>query len=396
MKSKKKPNSTGSSPAPDSACDWDPLSEEVLRDQLLAHDQMRERCPVAYSDKMGWSVFRHDDVLQVLQDPSTFSSVVSDHPSVPNGFDPPRHTEYRRIIEPLFTAQKVHEFEPTCRRIAESVLKDIAGRQEIEFVCEFAERFAVRAQCAFLGWPEGLEAPLLQWLSRSQRATLSGDRAVLSDVADEFSKLVAERIVASQSPDNQGDGLTVLKLQTVTGSPLSQEEIVSLVRNLTVGEVATLSASLAIVVYELATSPEVQKRVRSQMDDLPYAIEETLRKHGPLLTNRRRTTCPVKLGDRHIDAGERITVMWPAANRDARIFDNPNDFQWDRPQDDNLLYGKGLHICPGAGLARLELLVALKALLNGTQWLKLNRDKAPRLASYPASGFATMPIVMER
>ena len=82
--------------------DWDPTAGDVLRDQRVAYDGMRERCPVAYSTVMGWSLFRHEDVVRVLHDHTTFSNAVSQHRSVPNGMDPPEHTAYRNIIETYF------------------------------------------------------------------------------------------------------------------------------------------------------------------------------------------------------------------------------------------------------------------------------------------------------
>ena len=72
--------------------DWDPREQAVLSDQIRAYDEMRRLCPVARSEYLGWSLFRHDDVMRVLLDHVTFSNVVSLHPSVPNGMDPPRHS----------------------------------------------------------------------------------------------------------------------------------------------------------------------------------------------------------------------------------------------------------------------------------------------------------------
>ena len=73
---------------------WDPQAPEVLRDQRAAYDQLRERCPLAHSDAQHWSVLRHAEVMQVLGDHATFSSAVSAHPAVPNGYDQPLHTQY--------------------------------------------------------------------------------------------------------------------------------------------------------------------------------------------------------------------------------------------------------------------------------------------------------------
>ena len=111
--------STENRPAPD----WDPTAPEVLRDQRAAYDAMRRRCPVAYSEFLGWSLFRHEDVLRVLLDHETFSNAVSRHLSVPNGMDPPEHTAYRRLIEPFFSAEPVAAFEPVCREIAANLTR---------------------------------------------------------------------------------------------------------------------------------------------------------------------------------------------------------------------------------------------------------------------------------
>ncbi len=103
--------------------DWDPRSAEALHDQLAVYDQMREHCPVAYSEFMQWSLFRHEDVLRVLNDHQTFSNAVSRHLSVPNGMDPPEHTPYRRIIEPYFAPDRMEAFEPVCREIVVDLVR---------------------------------------------------------------------------------------------------------------------------------------------------------------------------------------------------------------------------------------------------------------------------------
>ena len=116
------------SPANRPAPDWDPTAPEVLRDQRAAYDAMRRRCPVAYSEFLGWSLFRHEDVLRVLLDHETFSNAVSRHLSVPNGMDPPEHTAYRRLIEPFFSAERVAAFEPVCREIAANLTRLLSAR----------------------------------------------------------------------------------------------------------------------------------------------------------------------------------------------------------------------------------------------------------------------------
>lgn len=374
--------------------DWDPQSPEVQRDQRAAYDQMRQRSPVAYSEFMGWSLFRHEDVMRVLLDHQTFSSGVSRHLSVPSGMDQPEHTEYRRTIEPYFSSERMRAFEPLCRRIAVEVVKDLAARGEVEFVAEVALPFAVRVQCGFLGWPEFLHSTLLQWMRKSHAATLTQDREALSNAGREFEgiidHLLETRRQAASGPET--DLTAALMHETVWGRPLSNEELASILRNWTAGEIGTISAAVGILAQFLAVHPEVQRTLRADPALLPPAIEEILRIHGPLVSNRRVTTRDVEIGGRAIKAGERITLMWISANRDERVFEQPDEFRLNRDYSKNLLWGAGIHVCPGAPLAKMEMRVFMEELLARAPDLRTILERPLTNAVYPASGFASLPL----
>ena len=143
--------------------DWDPTAATVLRDQPAAYDDLRRRCPVAWSEQLGWSLFRHEDVTRVLEDHETFSNKVSKHRSVPNGMDPPEHTAYRAAIEPCFSPDRMNRFEPVCRSIAAGLLEPLVAGGSAECMEEFAVPFALRCQCEFLGWPSSLAEPIRNW-----------------------------------------------------------------------------------------------------------------------------------------------------------------------------------------------------------------------------------------
>lgn len=376
--------------------DWDPKSAAVLRDQRAAFDEMRGRCPVAYSDLLGWSLFRHEDVVCVLNDPDTFSSAVSRNLSVPNGMDPPEHGQYRRVIERYFAPQAMQAFEPQCRSIAADLVRSLRGRVELELMGDFAHPFAVRVQCAFLGWPASMHEPLRLWAQKNHAATLAQDRPAMADIAREFAGYVMGLLQLRRDagiPGNQ-DVITSLTSQQVKGRPLNDEEITSILRNWTVGEISTIAAAVGVVAQYLAEHTDLQQQVRTQRALLPDAIEEILRLYGPLLANRRVTTRAVEIGGRTIGAGERISLNWVAANRDGRVFTDPQSLRLDRDASANLLYGAGIHVCPGAPLARMELRVAAQALLDGTTGIDLIALRPPTSAVYPASGFATLPLQM--
>ncbi|MFO1207287.1 MAG: cytochrome P450 [Burkholderiales bacterium] len=374
--------------------DWDPRSEAVMRDQRAAYDAMRERCPVAFSDYLQWSVFRHEDVMRVLNDPVTFSNATSRHLSVPNGMDPPEHTAYRSVIEPYFEPARMQAFEPACRTIAADLVQALLGREEVEAIADLGQSFAVRIQCAFLGWPADLHEPLRVWTRKNQEATLAQDRDAMNAVARELTGYVEELLRERRGQGAQGpDDITtsLLRLE-VSGKPLRDEEIVSILRNWTVGEVGTISASVGILAHFLAQHPERQRELRAQPALLPMAIDEILRLHGPLVANRRITTRPVEIGGRKLDAGERLSLIWVSANRDGRAFDAPDTFRLDRDPAQNLLYGAGIHVCPGAPLASLELRVLMEELLRRTQRIEPVAGRPPTLATYPASGFSELPL----
>jgi len=376
--------------------DWDVRSEAVQRDQVAAYDAMREHCPVAYSDFLGWSLFRHEDVVRVLNDPQTFSSVVSSRRAIPSGMDPPEHTAYRQVVERFFTPQIVAAFEPRCREIAASCFQRLTGRGEVEFNGQFAQPLAVALQCAFLGWPAHMHEPLHLWMLKNHGATFALDRSALAEVAREFEDYVDELLQARRAAGDEatGDLTTTLLRQKVAGRPLTDEEIVSILRNWTAGEVGTISAALGILAWFLAVHPDVQRQLRADLSLVPAAIEEILRLHGPLVANRRLTTRSVEIGGRKIAAGERISLNWIAANRDGRVFEQPGEFQLQRDQSRNLLYGAGIHACPGAPLARLEMRLALEELLSSTSRIEPQPDRPPQQAKYPASGYCPLPLIV--
>ncbi|WP_315928245.1 cytochrome P450 [Mesorhizobium sp. SP-1A] len=376
--------------------DWDPRSGNVLSNQIAAYDVMRDRCPVAYSDYLGWSLFRHDDLVRALDDHQTFSNVVSSHLSVPNGMDPPRHTAYRQLIERHFDPARVDAFEPRCRTISVNLVSGLEKGVEIELVTQLAQRFAVQIQCAFLGWPDSLHEPLLRWVRKNHEATLARNSCAMAAIALEFDgyiRLLLEmrREAGAAAPD---DITTSLLQERIGDRPLNHEEIVSILRNWTVGELGTITACVGILAHYLAENPGLQQRLREEPDLLPAAIDEILRMHGPLISNRRMTTRPVEIGGRRIAAGERITLMWASANRDEAVFGDPDEFRADRDPAQNLLYGRGLHVCPGAQLARLELRVLVEELLKQTRHIALAPGLAPAIAVYPASGFSELPMIL--
>ena len=384
--------------SPHTGDDWDPRAPHVLADQIAAYDELRGRCPVAHSEYLGWSVLRHDDVVAVLQDHETFSNVVSDRLTVPNGMDPPEHTEYRRINDKYFTPDRMAAFEPRCREIARGLLAQLPDEGDVDLMHAVARTYALRVQSAFLGWHVELEEPLRAWVRKNHEATLARDRTAMAAIALEFDGYIRDLLAERRALGDEAphDITTELMGDTVFGRPVTDEELVSLLRNWTVGELSTIAASVGIIAEFLASRPEVQEQLRGAPELVERATDEILRIHAPLIANRRVTTRPATLRNRELDAAERVTVIWPAANRDPEVFGDPDEFRLDRDPELNLVYGTGVHYCPGAPLARLELALVTTELLTAFDLAPAKSAAEPVRAIYPASGFAELPLHVTR
>ena len=388
------PDKLTAPPPPPHETDWDPASPDVHRDQRAAYDAMRERCPVARSAPAQWTVFGHADVGRVIRDHNTFSSVVSTRVAVPNGMDPPEHTLYRDIVDRYFTTALVEAFEDSCREIAAAGIREAVATGRVDLMASLALPFAARVQCAYLGWPIDMHRDLIAWLARNRAAILARDRAALDAAAADLTLMVRQLIDARRSTptDAPRDLTDALTRETAHGRPLDLDTMVSILRNWTVGEIGTIASSVGIIAEFLARHPAWQDRLRQEPSLLPEAIDEVLRIHGPLVSNRRVTTREVQVGARTLPAGAAVTINWISANRDPRVFEAPDEFRLGRNRDDNLLYGDGIHVCPGAGLARMELRVITEELLRATREIALVADTPPALADPPASGFSSLPV----
>jgi cytochrome P450 len=371
---------------------WEPLSEPVLADQRAAYDRMRAACPVAESAR-GVTLFGHADVVAAAADPATFSSAASAHRMVPNSLDPPEHTAFRAIIDPFFTPERMAALEPRVRRIAHEIVGALPRGATVDAVTDIGYPFAVRAQADWLGW-QGIEDELLAWMAENHAATRSKDRSRTAAVAAAFDEIVLAQVrrrrqLRSAAPK---DPTTELLEVTVNGELLPDADIVSILRNWTAGDLGSIAAALGVVVHFLAAHAELQERLRAGQGNLAAAIDEMLRIDDPFLVNRRVTTAATRIAGFVLEPGTRIYLNWTSANRDERVFGDPDAYRPEEHAPQNLVYGTGIHACPGRPLATLELVVAVQTLLVMTARLELAADAEPVRETYPLGGWRRVPV----
>ena len=326
--------------------DWEPRSDAVQADQVASYDAMRERCPIAYDGNDSWTVFGHADTVAIVDDVVTYSNAVSRHLQIPNGIDGERHREYRRLVDAYFTDDRLADFEPALRRICADLVASVSRGAEVDFMAAVAEPFANDVTRAFMGWPDSLRAPLRDWTAKNRRAVLAVDRTAMAAIAVEFDTYIRAQL------DTRRDGIVDdptarLLGERIAGRPLSDEEIVSIIRNWTVAELSTIAASAGVVAAHLARHPDVQRTLREDPTLLDAATDEIQRINSPFVASRRRVTRDVEIAGTPVAAGDRVYVVWATANRDPRVFGDPDEFRLDRDPADNLVYGPRRARVPG-------------------------------------------------
>jgi cytochrome P450 len=373
---------------------WEPLSEEALEDQRRTYDRMRAACPVARSPR-GVTLFRHADVLAAARDPATFSSEVSAHRQVPNGLDPPEHAAFRAAIDPFFTPDRMRALEPRLRVTAHDTVSALPRHCAVDVVADFGYRFAVAAQSEWLGW-QGAEAELLAWMHENHASTRSSERSRLAATAAAFDRIVSTQVERRRrlGPAAPDDPTTELLSVCVDGATLSDGDIVSILRNWTAGDLGSIAASLGVVICFLASHPEVQASLRAGSSDVARAIDEMLRIDDPFLVNRRVTRAPVEVAGFSLEPGTRVYLNWTSANRDEAVFGEPDAYRPDEHASKNLVYGEGIHVCPGRPLATLEMVVAVEALLRQTTNIALATEPRSERETYPVGGWRHLFVVL--
>jgi cytochrome P450 len=350
-----------------------------------------------------WMLTRYEDVARAFRDTKLFSSehhsftTKTDHATyrkmIPAGVDPPAHTEYRKILNPMFTQQAMIQLEPHIREFAVELLDEMLKKDEFDFVADFAEPFPSIIFCELMGFPLSDYDQFHKWAyhllyheSRGERmrklrvekaeelgvAEFDDDGrlteqanaeimiAVTKEVFAYFQRLLDERRASPGS-----DMITRLLNSSYAGErPLTQAELEDTLVVLFLGGLDTVTSTLGLIVRYLASHPDKRREFVELMDDpdlIGPAVEELVRIE-PAVTPARRVTedCPLRGVD--IKRDERVLLMCTAANRDPEMFPDPDKVLYDRHPNPHLGFALGPHRCLGMHLARRELRIGLHEL----------------------------------
>lgn len=400
---------------------FDPLDPAQRADPYPTYARLRRERPVFYSPQYDlWVVTRYEDVLRVLKEDETFSSRVALHstphrpapeilevlaegwPDMPIivESDPPLHTRIRRPISRAFTPRRIAEMEPRIRALAEELLDRFASDGEADVVDRFAWPLPLRVIGELVGVPTE-DLPWLHARSRDWLATYQATAPLEEQIEQArgfvdfqryFVDLVHER---AREPR---DDLTSALVQAVADDeePIGLVELAGVPLDLVVAGHVTVTRAIGSALVLLLDLPGELERLRAEPERWPGAIEEILRLESPAQGLFRETTRDVELGGVLLPAGSRLMVHFGAANRDDDVFDDADRFDPSRDRNLHLAFGKGIHVCIGAPLARLELQIALPLLVERLPGLRRADDAS--LAFDPvffARGLASLRVAWD-
>src|SRR5680860_1550138 len=302
------------------------------------------------------------------------------------------------VVDRYLTDERVAREESQCRAHAGIIIDALPRGVTVKTIAQIGTPFAVRSQSTWLGWPAGLEDELVEWIRDNHAATRSGNRDRTAEVAERFDQMIRVLLETRRGAPTR-DVTSELLNDTVNGRPLTTEEIVSILRNWTAGDLGSLATSVGVIVHFLATNPNIQQEVRTLVEEgdraaLAAAAEEILRIDDPFVSNRRVATRAVNLGGEAIVKGGQLLLNWTAANRDPLVFGDPDRYDPDRNADTNLVFGIGPHVCPGRSLTLMELRVMLEELMGRTTWIDPAPDRPAVRETPPVGGWARVPIVL--
>jgi cytochrome P450 len=334
-------------------------------------ERAREQCPVAHSDQLGGFhiLFDYEDVKNIHADPQTFSSsdgmfrpVVPRLKIPPTEYDNPEHDEWRRqVFDRALNPQTPHRIEAAVRADCNEAIDQFAGRGTCELVEVYSDPVPLRAICHILGFDVEKGAALrnLTLQLMINLGNPEGAGKAMKDLADFGAEEVQER---RRNP--RDDFLTDLSAAEMGGRPLTQEEISQVVASLVSGGHETTVSALTNLLFEVLSRPQVKQRLIEQPELIPLAVEESLRLNPPFMGFYRRATKATTIRGVRIQKDEHVMMCWATANRDPERYENPDEFDLNRPRKRHLSFGLGLHACIGAATARMELRVALEQLLQ--------------------------------
>lgn len=392
-------------------------------DPFALFRRLRTLEPVHWSRHDTWVVTGHPEARQILRHPGLGRQAsaeqqfgrLADPADGPESLhaveimlssvinrDPPDHTRLRRLVSAPFTPRAVETWRPRIEERVADLVAQVAGRDEFDFLHELAYPLPESIICELLRVPVSDLRSMSSSFGSSKMMTVRGDSP---DAAPSPSELraatvqqMAEQVayfreLVEQRKRRPGDDLiSALATAEEQGDRLSMDELIGTIIILIGAGHETTANLVGNGMLALIRNPGTYERFRADPDLLPAVLEEIIRYASPSPGQPRTALEPIEVGGRTIQAGEQIFVILNAANRDPRVFAEPERFDIDRSNNrENITFTEGVHHCLGAWLARLEAGTLFRATVERLRPLELATDALTWRSTYVRS-LTALPV----
>lgn len=362
-------------PVTDWATDFSHLDPEWAADPYPIQEELRERCPIAHTERFGgaWLPTRYEDVSAIAYDTDRFSSraiVMSNFRpprdlapiggTPPISSDPPFHHPARKLLLPAFTKTAIRRQEDATRAFCDGLIDGFAGRDVVDAAAEYAQHIPMRVIADMLGFPPEDGERFRRFVENTlEGVNLPPDerRAQMNDLFDYLYEQINDHV------DHPRDDLTSYLIDVeLGGNKLSADHVAGTIALLLIAGIDTTWSAIGSSLWHLATNPADRERLVADPGLLPTAMEEFLRAYAPV-TMARLVKDDMHWRGADMKADDWVLLSFPAANRDPAQFDDADRVVIDREVNRHAAFGLGIHRCLGSHLARMELRVALETWL---------------------------------
>jgi cytochrome P450 len=390
---------------------WDPFDIELDREPYEVWRRLRDDAPLYHNDRYDfYALSRYADVEAAHRDNATYSSahgtvleMMSPQP-MGGGFmifmDPPDHTQLRALVSRAFTPRRVTQLEARIRELCAELFEAQRGREEFDYVQDFAARLPAEVIAALIGVPGSDREFVREHIDLVFH--IEPGVGMINDISLEAGN-VLNRYLSEQLKDRaqhpQDDMLTDLVRAEITDesgrlrklTPSEATTFANLIISAGTETVARLLGNAAVV---LAAHPKPRAELAADAALIPNTVEELLRFEAPSPVQGRWTTHDIELHGQVVPANSKVLLLTGAAGRDERKYPDADRFDIHRPIDHHVAFGYGIHFCLGAALARLEGRIGIEeTLLRYPTW-EIDHDRVVRLHTSTVRGYSRLPIAV--
>lgn len=382
---------------------FDHQARSYAQDPFPALERAFDLGPITWTDAHGgyYVVTGYEEVRWIWANWEVFSGrpsvsippgLGSERPLMPVEIDPPDHTKYRSLLNPVFSPRRMRELEPKIRASADRLIDAFIDRGSCDLIGEFAHILPTEIFVQMLGVPLEEGEQWRQWNHDVLHSYADGSGTDLPQIAGRAALDRLYELLELRKAERADDIISVLIDSRHEGEQLSDDEIVDMSYGLFLAGLDTVQAALGVHYAFLAQSPGHRDRLVADPTLIPAAVEELLR-WDSLVSAARTVTRDVEYAGVEFKKGDRVLMVNRAADRDPRIWDDPAEVDFDRPSRGTLVFGAGPHRCVGSHLARLELQIAHERIHARIPDYRLAPDARLEWHTGTVAGLSEVPLV---